>query len=185
MARPRDPRLDARIRRAGLDAIEEDGYGAFSVDGVARRAGVPKTTVYARWPSRTALLDDLLAERLRTLHGDRDEVALEELVTADLALLGRPEGRAVVQALLAARDADGDPVPQLAAALDAHRDRYRVALARLAGDASAAAGGGLDAAAGTLLAVVWGGTVLAGPGGAPSLDRVLALVPALLAADDG
>ena len=48
------------MREAVLDAafaeLDEHGYGGFSIDAVARRSGVHKTTIYRRWPTREALL---------------------------------------------------------------------------------------------------------------------------------
>lgn len=40
--------------------LGESGYGALNVDAVAERAGVAKTTVYRRWPSKGALLAALI-----------------------------------------------------------------------------------------------------------------------------
>jgi len=35
----------------------EAGWARFSVEAVARRAGVGKASVYLRWPTKEALLD--------------------------------------------------------------------------------------------------------------------------------
>lgn len=40
------------------DLLTEVGLGGVSVDEVARRSGVAKTTIYRHWPSRTSLLLD-------------------------------------------------------------------------------------------------------------------------------
>jgi hypothetical protein len=40
--------------------LSEGGYGALTVDAVAERAGVAKTTVYRRWPSKGALIAALI-----------------------------------------------------------------------------------------------------------------------------
>lgn len=41
-----------------LDQLSEFGYGAVTMDAVAQRAGVHKTTVYRRWSDRESLLQD-------------------------------------------------------------------------------------------------------------------------------
>lgn len=40
--------------------LSESGYRDFTVDAVAERAGVAKTTVYRRWPSKGALIAALI-----------------------------------------------------------------------------------------------------------------------------
>lgn len=40
--------------------VAEGGYGSLNVDVLAERAGVAKTTVYRRWPSKSALIAALL-----------------------------------------------------------------------------------------------------------------------------
>ena len=56
----------ARVRAAVLGAAEEllteVGYDELTVDEVARRAGVHKTTVYRRWPTKPELIADAVRE---------------------------------------------------------------------------------------------------------------------------
>ncbi|MBS1894913.1 MAG: TetR/AcrR family transcriptional regulator [Actinobacteria bacterium] len=54
--RPRDPSYDARILREVLKEIAQNGFRQFSVQRVADRAGVAKTTVRLRWPKRDELI---------------------------------------------------------------------------------------------------------------------------------
>jgi AcrR family transcriptional regulator len=56
--RPRNRDLDAKILDAARSVLSDDGIRGFSLLEVARRAGVPKSTVYRRW--RT---DDLRGRR--------------------------------------------------------------------------------------------------------------------------
>src|SRR5215831_650666 len=55
-----------KARRAVLDAartiVEKDGYDAATIEAIAERAGVAKTTIYRSWPNRAALIVDLLME---------------------------------------------------------------------------------------------------------------------------
>src|SRR5262245_3758958 len=61
-------RSEQVVRRA-LDAavveLARSGYAGFRMDAVASRAGVNKTTIYRRWPSRAALITALVS-RMRT-----------------------------------------------------------------------------------------------------------------------
>lgn len=56
-----DPRVERSrrlIRQAALDELGEMGYGAVTMESVAARAGVAKTTVYRHWPDKLALIAD-------------------------------------------------------------------------------------------------------------------------------
>ena len=54
--RPRDPVVDQAILRAALELFVEHGIAGASIERIAKRAGVAKTSVYRRWSSREALL---------------------------------------------------------------------------------------------------------------------------------
>lgn len=55
LGRPRDEHADKAILDATLAELEETGYQGMSIDGIARRAGVSKPTIYRRWPNKPAL----------------------------------------------------------------------------------------------------------------------------------
>jgi AcrR family transcriptional regulator len=48
------------LTRALFDEWARVGYGALSLEAVARRAGVGKAALYRRWPSKLAMVSDLL-----------------------------------------------------------------------------------------------------------------------------
>lgn len=56
-----DPRVE-RSRRvileAVLDELGEVGYGPMTIEGVAARAGVGKSTIYRHWPGKLELVED-------------------------------------------------------------------------------------------------------------------------------
>ena len=56
-----DPRVE-RSRRVILEAVLEElgevGYGAFTIEGVAARAGVGKSTIYRHWGGKLELVED-------------------------------------------------------------------------------------------------------------------------------
>ena len=53
--RPRDPTLDARILDQVLDLLASHGYAGLTLDELAARSGVAKTTILRRWPSKAAV----------------------------------------------------------------------------------------------------------------------------------
>ena len=61
-ARPggRTARVREAVRSATLAELAEKGYGALTVENVAARSGVHKTTVYRRWSSAEGLIADAL-----------------------------------------------------------------------------------------------------------------------------
>lgn len=46
------------ILRAALGELGEAGYGAFTIESVAARAGVAKSTIYRHWPDKISLIGD-------------------------------------------------------------------------------------------------------------------------------
>src|SRR5580704_702465 len=53
--RPRDRAVDQRVLSAAWGLLHAGGYPALNVDDVAERAGVAKTTLYRRWPTKDHL----------------------------------------------------------------------------------------------------------------------------------
>lgn len=62
---PRVARTHDKVRRATLSELAEGGYAGLTVDAVARRSGVARTTIYRHWDSPSALALDAL-ETLNT-----------------------------------------------------------------------------------------------------------------------
>jgi AcrR family transcriptional regulator len=70
--RPRSERAEKAIIEATLDLLAEEGGAAgVTIEAVAARAGVGKTTIYRRWQGKEALIIDALA----TLKGPIPELA--------------------------------------------------------------------------------------------------------------
>src|SRR5262245_40170336 len=72
------------VLTAALEELGQTGYGALRIEDVAARAGVNKTTVYRRWPTkedlvRAALLamtvDKFVVPNTGSLRGDLLEMA--------------------------------------------------------------------------------------------------------------
>jgi TetR/AcrR family transcriptional regulator, regulator of autoinduction and epiphytic fitness len=61
----KDDRVDPRVERsrmvileAAVDELAEVGYGGVTIESVAARAGVGKSTIYRHWPDKLALIAD-------------------------------------------------------------------------------------------------------------------------------
>jgi len=70
LRRPVDPRVERSrqvILEAALSELGQIGYGAFTIESVAARAGVGKSTIYRHWPDKLALI----ADAFRTFHEQR------------------------------------------------------------------------------------------------------------------
>ena len=110
--RPRDASVDVRVLRETFGLLAEKGFRGLRIDEVARRAGVPKSTIYRRWPSLVDLAVDAVDAALGPREPSQDPLAdLSALIVqahsyiaaspqADvlpqiaLELIGRPEAQA-------------------------------------------------------------------------------------------
>ena len=108
--RPRSAAVDAAVARAVLAALSERGYRAMTVDGIAQSAGVAKSAIYRRWPSKAEMVFALV------IHGSdisapEDRGNLREDVTAMVEriveLLAAPAVRGALPEILA--DLRSDP----------------------------------------------------------------------------
>jgi AcrR family transcriptional regulator len=97
------------IVRAVLDEVMNQlvagGFGAISVEAIARAAGVNKTSVYRRWPSKAELLIAALRAKREGQPPFRESGDLHDDLTRLLAekaeSLATPRGRAIASALSA------------------------------------------------------------------------------------
>ena len=65
----RSARVVKEVLAAALTTFAEQGYARLSIESVALRAGVNKTTVYRRWPTKA----ELLGAAFLTLRDDEPE----------------------------------------------------------------------------------------------------------------
>jgi AcrR family transcriptional regulator len=136
---PRDE-IDPRVTRthhlvldAASDLLAQEGYGGFTVDGVAARSGVAKTTIYRHWPTRFDLLSATIAcysdcaptPDTGTLRGDVD-VLLKQLA---VELAEAPWSRSM-PGMLDAAERDPELATAQLAIFDAHGAALREVLVR-------------------------------------------------------
>jgi AcrR family transcriptional regulator len=118
--RPRRAEADAEILDAALAMLRDGGYRELSLDEVARRAGTAKSSIYRRWPSKAALVAEIVRREAPLPDAsDRDGAvrAFESLMNGALggvvaSLIGEAqesaETRAIVIELLAPYRHAGD-----------------------------------------------------------------------------
>ncbi|MEU7838268.1 TetR/AcrR family transcriptional regulator [Nonomuraea sp. NPDC049129] len=57
-------RVTEAITEAALAELAETGYARMSMESVARRAGVGKAALYRRWPSKQAMVTELIRSKV-------------------------------------------------------------------------------------------------------------------------
>lgn len=92
MARPRSEDARRKVLVAASDLMASRGVANLTIDEVAARSGVAKTTIYRHWPERTSLIVDAVNTNLEhvgapdtgTLRGDL-EVFFGGMIRSDLS----------------------------------------------------------------------------------------------------
>jgi AcrR family transcriptional regulator len=87
--RPRDPAVDAAIKTATMELLGKVGYAQLTMEQVAARAKVSKSSVYLRWPNKVALVADALQHRARPVPEVPDTGSLPADMRAFLGALLR------------------------------------------------------------------------------------------------
>ncbi|MFE0376416.1 TetR/AcrR family transcriptional regulator [Streptomyces inhibens] len=105
-SRGHGPRKSQEIFDATLDLLAAKGYEGLTIEGVAERSGVNKTTIYRWWPSKGALLGAALmgARRLDIEPADTGSLQgdLEALLHTITSLLTTPPASDIAVAALGA-----------------------------------------------------------------------------------
>ena len=114
--RPRDATRGAAILEAALELLTEVGYDRLSIESVAARSGVAKTTIYRRWADKASMVAAALAATAvrpstPATTSDLRSTAIE--VVSNLAQQMCEQNLALLTAMFAARRTD----PALAEAL--------------------------------------------------------------------
>jgi AcrR family transcriptional regulator len=131
--RPRDPEVDRTILEATIDLLVEEGFAGLSIEAVAARAKVGKTTVYRRWPSKIPLVVDAIAH----IKAPASRVVPDDMPTRDalirvLSELVRSHGSGSADQILAGLVGEMSKDEELAeavrTALVAERQRHVIGL---------------------------------------------------------
>jgi AcrR family transcriptional regulator len=106
--RPRSAATDRVILDAVRALLVEHGYSGLTIEGVAARAGVAKTTLYRRWTTKADLVVDAVVDTLAPLFATPEDAAPADLLRTLADALAQPEARAAFLTLVS--EAATDPL---------------------------------------------------------------------------
>lgn len=110
--RPRDATVRDAVLRAAAELALAGGPGAATIDAIAKRAAVSRTTVYKWWPSSAAIvLEGLLGSTVGSLirpAGSSTREALAHHVRSLNAILSDTATGPLVRRVISAADSDRD-----------------------------------------------------------------------------
>jgi AcrR family transcriptional regulator len=89
LPRPRGAGATSSILSAALELGEEVGFDALTIEGIADRTGVAKTTIYRRWPNVSALVMDAFLSEVTRAAPIRERATARESFSASMKLLAR------------------------------------------------------------------------------------------------
>lgn len=132
----RDPAVDDAVLQATREMLVEVGYGATTIDGVARRAGVGRPSIYRRWPSKAHLVHEAVFPpmELPTMGEDSLADTVRTIVHGAVRVFAEPVVRAAVPGLMMEMRADPELEQILGGRIEqAARQRFRQEILKPAG----------------------------------------------------
>ena len=133
--RPRSPEADRAILEAAVALLADRGLAAMSIEEVAARAGVGKTTIYRRWPSKGLLALDAFVASFREEQPLPDTGTLRGDLLAALHAWVRAVTQTPMGSMLTALIAEAQHDPELRGAwrdrvIEPLRSQHRIMLDR-------------------------------------------------------
>lgn len=106
--RPRNPEVDRLILQATIQLLGELGFSSMSIEGVAARSGVAKTTIYRRFDSKlelalTAMNRSFAIDEVPNTGSVRGDIRAMLMDSGGMVFLGG-RGAAIVGTLLVQRE---------------------------------------------------------------------------------
>jgi AcrR family transcriptional regulator len=107
--RPRSAEAQEKILAATAKLLSEGGFQAVTIEAVAARAGVAKTTLYRWWPNRAAVALDCVSARMAPIadapRAGSYRKRFQRQLKATIRLLNGKQGQAIL-ALIGAKQTD-------------------------------------------------------------------------------
>lgn len=111
--RPRSDAVREAVLAAAYAILLETSLGGFSIEAVAQRAGVARTTIYRWWPTKGLLAIESFLNAFRPkltyVKTDAHDVAFRALIGSLAAVLAGPDGRVAASVVM---QAQSDPETQ-------------------------------------------------------------------------
>jgi AcrR family transcriptional regulator len=176
----RSARVVNDVLEATLEELARGGYAALTLESVAARAGVNRTTIYRRWPTKHALVhaamlashDNMEAPNTGDIRGDLMALARQRLETMSL-----PRTRAIAAAIISE-----PPESELVVGTQIFRERsrkiVRTVVARAIARGELPEGTDPELIQQPLFSMLFGGVILRRE--APSPTFVVRMIDALL-----
>ena len=89
VVQPRGPKTTQAILRAALELGEELGFDGLTIEGIAARTGIAKTTIYRRWPNVGATVMEAFLADVTRLAPIQTRATARESFTASMRLLAK------------------------------------------------------------------------------------------------
>jgi len=136
--RPRSQEADRAILTATVELLADRGLAAMSIEEVAARAGVGKTTIYRRWPSKGLLALDAFVASFREQQPLPDTGTLRDDLLAALGAWVRAVTQTPMGPMLTGLIAEAQHDPELRGAwrdrvIEPLRGQHRIMLERAVG----------------------------------------------------
>lgn len=107
--RPRSAEAQDKILAATAELLSEGGFHSVTMEAVAARAGVAKTTLYRWWPNRAALALDCVSARMTPIspapRAGSYRKRFQRQLKATIRLLNGRQGQSIL-ALIGAKQTD-------------------------------------------------------------------------------
>jgi AcrR family transcriptional regulator len=87
--RPRDARTSQSILKAAIELGMELGFDGLTVEGIAARAGVGKSTIYRRWPDAWSIVADAVFADVARIAPVQERATARESFRASMRLVAR------------------------------------------------------------------------------------------------
>src|SRR6202789_3070343 len=113
--RPRSERARAAVLAAATDRLVSGQIDAVTMEAIAGRSGVSKSTIYKWWPSRAHVILESFFNRARYTMAVDENASLREVLTSQVLSLIRlfrdSDAGPLMADLMAASQADPDIAP--------------------------------------------------------------------------